>query len=217
MNRDVFQETFSRLHASEEAKKEVLFMAMQQKTKRRGRLAVKTAGVAAAVMMGLAATAGAINAATGGQLFTTLTAVWSDGFKTIYETETGDTYTGYQMRGDVEERDGRLLLLVGGEEIDITDALAENGSYTYEVKEEGVSLLVEVTGSPERWSCTNTVSVEDVTYSDTVNSWEATPEDGVGVYVFENDGGGEAGETCGMTEAGVCIEGTNSVTVNSGK
>lgn len=217
MDRKLFQETFSRLHASDEAKEEVLLMAMQQSTKRRGRLAAKTAGIAVAAMMGLVATAGAINAATDGQLFTTLTAVWSDGFKTVYQSENGDTFTGYQMRGDVEERNGRLFLLAGGEEIDITDALAENGSYTYEMKEEGFSLLVEVTGSLERWSCTNTVSVEDVTYSDTVNSWETSPEDGVGVYVFENDGGGETEETCETTETGVSIEGTNSAVVNSGE
>lgn len=199
MNHDVFQETFSRLHASEEAKREVFFMAMQQKTKRRGRLAVKTAGVAAAVMMGLAATAGAINAATGGRLFTTLTAVWSDGFKTIYETETGETYTGYQMQGVVEEREGRLLLLVGGEEIDITDTLAEEGSYTYVLEEEGFSLTVKVTGDAERWSCTNTASVEGVTYSDTVNSWDGSSESDSGVYVFEQGGEEPARGVTGTT------------------
>ena len=195
MNPNLFQETFSRLHASDEAKSEVIKMAVQQKKTPVRRLAARTAGVAAAAVMGLVATAGAINAATGGALFTTLTAVWSDGFKTIYETDTGDTYTGYRMRGDVEERDGRLFLLAGGEELDITDALAGSGSYTYSVEEEGFSLLVEVTGSLERWSCTNTVSVEGVTYSDTVNSWETPPEDSAGVYVFENEGGGEAGVT----------------------
>lgn len=215
MDRKLFQETFSRLHASDEAKEEVLLMAMQQSTKRRGRLAAKTAGIAAAAMMGLVATAGAINAATDGQLFTTLTAVWSDGFKTVYQSESGDTFTGYQMRGDVEERDGRLFLLAGGQEIDITDALAEDGSYTYEVKEEGFSLLVEVTGSPERWSCTNTVTVEDITYSDTVNSWETSTEDGVGVYVFENEGDGETGETSETAETGFSVEGKNSAAVNS--
>lgn len=215
MDRKLFQETFSRLHASDEAKEEVLLMAMQQSTKRRGRLAAKTAGIAAAAMMGLVATAGAINAATDGQLFTTLTAVWSDGFKTVYQSESGDTFTGYQMRGDVEERDGRLFLLAGGQEIDITDTLAEDGSYTYEVKEEGFSLLVEVTGSPERWSCTNTVTVEDITYSDTVNSWETSTEDGVGVYVFENEGDGETGETSETAETGFSVEGKNSAAVNS--
>ena len=195
MDRKLFQETFSRLHASDEAKSEVIQMAVQQKKTPFRRLAARTAGVAAAAVMGLVATAGAINAATDGALFTTLTAVWSDGFKTIYETDTGDTYTGYQMRGDVEERDGRLFLLAGGEELDITDALAEDGRCTYAVKEEGFSLLVEVTGSLERWSCTNTVSVEGVTYSDTVNSWEVPPEDDVGVYIFEDEDGSETGVT----------------------
>ena len=215
MDRKLFQETFSRLHASDEAKEEVLLMAMQQSTKRRGRLAAKTAGIAAAAMMGLVATAGAINAATDGQLFTTLTAVWSDGFKTVYQSESGDTFTGYQMRGDVEERDGRLFLLAGGEEIDITDTLAEDGSYTYEVKEEGFSLLVEVTGSPKRWSCTNTVTVEDITYSDTVNSGETSSEDGVGVYVYENEGDGEAGETAERECEGWSGEGRKSSAVKS--
>ena len=83
------------------------------------------------------------------------------------------------------------------------------------MKEEGFSLLVEVTGSPERWSCTNTVTVEDITYSDTVNSWETSTEDGVGVYVFENEGDGETGETSETAETGFSVEGKNSAAVNS--
>ena len=172
MDRMLFHETFSRLRASDEAKEEVL--AMTQETKKRHTGAARVLTIAAAVVLALAVTAGAANGLTDGNLFITLSTVWSDGIKTVYEDQSGATYQTYDLRGEVEKGDGRLYLVAGEEEMDITDAMANEGSYHYETEQDGVSLVVDVTGDTERWTCTNTVTADEMTLSYSVNSWEQT-------------------------------------------
>ncbi len=171
MDKHLFQETFSQLQASEEAKQEVLTMVQEnRKQKRRLTGAARAASIAAAVMLALGVTAGAANAATDGALFTILSTVWSDEVKTVYEDADGNTYTAYALHGQVEERDGRLFLVVGEEEIDITDALETEGSYRYEAERDGISVVIEVSGSPEEWTCVNICVADGMTYSSTVSS-----------------------------------------------
>lgn len=53
----------------------------------------------------------------------------------------------------LEEREGRVILIVDGEETDVTNALNEKGSYLWEYEDEGASIQVKVTmneeGKPE--------------------------------------------------------------------
>ena len=41
---------------------------------------------------------------------------------------------------NLEEREGRVILIVDGEETDVTDALNEKGSYLWEYEDEGASI-----------------------------------------------------------------------------
>ena len=145
---------------------------VQENTKQKRRLtgAARAASIAAAVMLALGVTAGAANAVTDGGLFTLLSTAWHDEVKTVYTDEAGNTYAVYDLQGDVEERDGRLFLVVGEEEIDITDALETECSYRYEAERDGISVVIEVSGSPEEWTCVNICVADGMTYSSTVSS-----------------------------------------------
>ena len=68
MDRQVFQDTFSKLHASEERIQEVLSMSETMNAHPRERRIRRSALTAAAVAASLCVCAGAANAATGGAL-----------------------------------------------------------------------------------------------------------------------------------------------------
>lgn len=59
----------------------------------------------------------------------------------------------------VEDRDGRAVLVVMDQEIDITDALTQEGRYEYQYEDKGAQLTVLVEGSPEDWTMTTSTSV----------------------------------------------------------
>lgn len=161
MNVGLYKETFSRLQASDEAKKEVFQKMETMKKRRRLPRILRSAAMAAAVVMALAVTAGAVNMATDGMLFRIL---WSSG--TQMELVDGEGNHVHVTVSDVDvvtEEDGRLLLHAGGETIDITDELAQTGSchyeYTVDVTRpdggaEPRTVTVDVTGSPEAWTAT---------------------------------------------------------------
>ena len=162
MDPKLYREAFSQLRASEEAKEEVFRMAEKQKNRRLPRLA-RAAVMAAAMVMVLAVTAGAVNIATDGMLFQIL---WSSGSQMELVDDNGNHV--HVTLSDVEvitEEDGRLLLQAGGEAIDITDELAETGHYhyayscsvtLYDGSEETNTVTIDVTGSPEHWTATQT-------------------------------------------------------------
>ena len=75
-------------------------------------------------------------------------------------TTDGGTVTALEMpEARVEDRDGRAVLLVMGEEIDITDALEGEGQYTYTYADEGTELTILVEGTLEDWTMTTSVGV----------------------------------------------------------
>lgn len=193
----LIKETFSQLQASDRAKQEVLSM-MEQKKTRRSYGAARVLAVAAAAVMALAVTAGAVNVATDGELFDTLTVLWSNGHKIVMADENGDQVTAYGLNADVEEVDGRLLLKVEGETIDITDELASRGRYLYEGACGGLPFQVEVTGTVDDWTLTTSVDGEGtVSYAVTSDGENAQPDvihsvnEGVdGVFVISSSGEG---------------------------
>ncbi|MEQ2456214.1 hypothetical protein [Flavonifractor hominis] len=68
--------------------------------------------------------------------------------------DTGERVIGLSYpEVNLEEREGRVLLTVDGQETDITDELNEKGSYLWEYEDEGACVQVEVTlneeGKPE--------------------------------------------------------------------
>ena len=76
-------------------------------------------------------------------------------------TEEGVDLTIYHMpEVSLEDRDGRAILLLDGEETDITDALAQDGHYTFQQQSEGTVLDLTVTGSVQDWTLTCSVHGE---------------------------------------------------------
>ena len=60
--------------------------------------------------------------------------------------DTGETVTALRLpETAVEEKDGRIILTVDGEETDITDAMEQEGSYLWTREDEGAKVSVQVT------------------------------------------------------------------------
>lgn len=150
MDERLYRETFSRLRASDEAKKEVLLKMNGMEKTRRPLRALRTLAIAAALTMALAVTA---NAASGGELFKTLRIVWQDGSSIMMEDGQGNLITvatgGYDK---AEVRDGKLIVEgVEGTEDETSKSSMMIGHYTVEGLEgmEGTEVEVNVAkGSP---------------------------------------------------------------------
>lgn len=212
IDKNLYCETFSRLHASEEAKKEV-FQMKENKRSRMPRL-LRTVAIAAAMTCALAVTAGAVNVATEGAFFRILNMVWTDGYETRYEAvdEEGNLIDIAVVAGStVETENGRMTLYAAGEEIDITDEMAEKGAYHYEKVMEHRTVVVDVTGSQENWSLTETVINEDgEIYSTSFTSEDVVDEVKTGtatVSESEDENGIKGAVTVTTTE--------NSMEINS--
>ena len=189
IDKKLYCETFSRLRASEEAKKEVL----QMKEKKRMRMPkiLRGAAIAAAMTMALAVTAGAVNLATDGELFRQFTIIWSEDNHYVAQDDQGNQVDITLMDGDlVTEEDGRLILHMNGENIDITEELEAEGvyacAYDMEVVHEDGSretrtVSIQVTGSPENWTATQD-NGDGIAYETTGGTGEAA---GAAVSVTE--------------------------------
>lgn len=172
----VYCETFSKLHASREAKEEVFRMMETRKQARHLPRVLRVAAMAAVMVMVLAITAGAVNEATDGMLFRQLQITWvgADSNTLLAQDEDGNRvylYTEPSIEEQVTQEDGRLILHAD-QDIDITDELAEKGSYHYEYdvtadwedgREKTWTVTIDVTGDPESWSVTR--SDGDVTHT----------------------------------------------------
>lgn len=165
MDRRLFQDTFSELHASEERIQEVLSMTKEMQTHRRraSRAVLMTAAIAAS----LCVSAGIANAATDGQLFEAveyhITSVFHDNdYKISMKTEDGCDVIVLGAETDVVKENGRVLLKVEDVSIDITDDLARDNAYTYENTDGTTTLRVDVypdAGAPGEWAY-------DITFTD---------------------------------------------------
>lgn len=160
IDKKLYCETFSRLHASEEAKKEVF----QMKENRRGKMPrlMRTAAIAAVLTVALAVTASATDlpktiALAVSAVFTNYQEVWSNGYQSVYAAtdEEGNEYTMTVRQGSTMywEND-RLMLSAAGETVDVTDELTETGQYHFEKTVEGSTVVVDVTGTTQDWTMT---------------------------------------------------------------
>lgn len=148
MDKNLYQETFSRLRASDEAKKEVLVnMNETKKTMRHPLKALRAAALAAMLTLALAVTA---NAASNGALFENMRIIFQDDSHIVLENDAGERVEVTGVFADAELRDGKLILSVDGAEFDITDDIAKNGVYQGTVKTAGgTDVGVTVTGTLE--------------------------------------------------------------------
>lgn len=162
----LYRETFSRLRASDEAKKEVLLNMSEmneKKTVRRPLKALRALALAAVLTLALAVTA---NAASGGELFRNLRIIWQDESQIILEDDQGNQVLVTGVYADAELRDGKLMLTVNDEEFDITKDIEEIGTYNTTVEcAGGQAAAVRVTGSLEDWEIETSLEDGGVDYS----------------------------------------------------
>ena len=164
IDKRMYRETFTQLRAADQPKQEVLQTMQEMNQRKRMPRVLRGAALAAAMMMALAVTAGAVNVAMDGALFRQFTIVWTSGDQSLARDDQGNAVSITLVDGDVvTEEDGRLILHVDGEDIDITDRLEADGVYTYAydmevVHEDGSretrTVSIQVTGSPEQWTAT---------------------------------------------------------------
>ncbi len=152
IDENLYRETFSRLRASDEAKKEVLVKMnemKERKTMKRPLKALRVLAMAAVLTLALAVTA---NAASNGALFGNLSIVWQNDSEILLEDDQGNQVLVTGVYTDAELRDGKLMLTVEDEEFDITKEIEEIGSYNATVEcANGRGVAVRVTGSLEDW------------------------------------------------------------------
>ncbi|MCI9577770.1 MAG: hypothetical protein HFF98_02875 [Oscillibacter sp.] len=149
MDERLYRETFSRLRASDEAKKEVLVRMneMNKKTMRRPLKALRAVAMAAVLTLALAVSA---NAATNGELFENMRIIFQDDSHIVLENDAGERVEVTGVFADAKLKDGKLILSVDNAEFDITKDIAENGVYHGTVKTAGgTDVGVTVTGTLE--------------------------------------------------------------------
>ena len=201
IDKRLYCETFSRLCASEEAKKEVFQMMNEKKQAKRLPRVLRAGAIAAVMTVVLAVSAGAADLASGGALFRSLREVWSDGYETRYEAVDQD---GNQLMFSVsagariEKRDdGKVMVLcAAGEEVNITENMARDGAYHFEKTTENRTVEVDVAGSVESWELTETVTDSDGTaYTNrfTSDDVETACKFGTTVVTETDDGPDESG------------------------
>ena len=163
MDERLYRETFSRLRASDEAKKEVLVNMNEMKKTRRPLKALRVLAMAAMLTLALAVTA---NAASNGMLFENLRVVWQNGSQIMLEDDQGNQVLVTGVSADAELRDGKLMLTVDDEEFDITADMKENGVFSATVENaEGRAVDVSVTGSLEDWEIETSFEESGVDYN----------------------------------------------------
>lgn len=144
---NAYRERCSELHVSEEVLQEVIEMA-EQKQKKPVRRPLRVGLIAAVVTVALMVTVSAANPEALGWLSATIRSSVSMGDyrEEIVMDDTGETITALRLPDTaVEERDGRIILTVDGEETDITEAMEQDGSYLWTREDEGAEVSVQVT------------------------------------------------------------------------
>ena len=162
IDKRLYQETFSHLRASDQAKQEVFQKMQEMKHRKRMPRVLRGAAIAAAMVMALAVTAGAVNVATDGEFFRQFTIVWTSGNQYLAQDNQGnEVYVTVAAGEPVTKENGRLILHAQGEEIDITEAMETAGAYHYAydmdvVHEDGSretrTVTIDVTGDLDRWT-----------------------------------------------------------------
>lgn len=162
----LYCETFSRLRASDEAKKEVLVRMnemKEKKTMRRPLRALRAVALAAMLTLALAVSA---NAASNGALFENLRIVWQNDSQFMLEDDQGNQVLVTGVYTNAELRDGKLILDVDGSEFDITSDIEEDGAYSATVESaDGRAVDVQVTGSLEEWEISTSFEESSVDYN----------------------------------------------------
>ena len=151
----LYREACRELTAPEEKIEEII--TMTEKTSRKHVRPLRTALIAAAAVAMMVVSVAAANP-EGVQefLYEIMSAVQVDDYHTELTTTGGEQINVYSIpEAAVENRDGRAILTLDGEDIaDITDVLKTEGYYTYESTSGESRLIVRVGGTAEKWTAT---------------------------------------------------------------
>ena len=149
IDEELYRETFARLQASDEAKKEVLMNIQEAKTKRRLPKVLRGAMIAAVLVVALAVTASAAETDLLEFIGFKLTTIFDDGFHQVAVDEEGKEWNSYNMTAETELRDGRLILKAMNQEFDITEDPQDDGEAVHTFNQDDFDMTVTVTGTLE--------------------------------------------------------------------
>ena len=157
-----YREGCRELRAPENKIEEIIAMTEHHTQKRRFRslgAGLAVCAAAATMVVGVAAA----NPEAAQEFFAQITSVVKVGeFRRDLTTGDGERVTVLDLpQATVENRDGRAILVVDGEETDVTDQLESAGSYTRTVSSDGTQVDITVEGSAEEWTLTTEVKTAD--------------------------------------------------------
>ena len=194
IDEELYRETFSKLLASDEAKKEVLQNMKEQKNKRRLPKVLRIVAIAAILVAVLAVSVSAAENDLLGFIEFKLTTIFNDGFHEIAVDENGNEWNAFNLTIDTELRDGRLILKAMTQEFDITDDLLDDGEAVHTFTQDGYDMTVTVVGTLEEHSLFSSsdfagISCETKPSSNT-EGYRSTLISGP----FSSDGGEDSGD-----------------------
>lgn len=150
------------LRAPEKKIEEIIAMTDHHTQKRRFRTlgaGLAVCAAAATMVVGVAAA----NPEAAQEFFAHITSVVTVGeLRRDLTTEEGERVTVLELpQATVENRDGRAILVVDGEETDVTDQLESTGSYTRTASSNGTQVDITVEGSAAEWTLTTEVKTTE--------------------------------------------------------
>lgn len=187
----LYREACRELTAPQEKIEEII--TMTEKTNQKHRRPLRTVMIAAAAVAVMVVGVSAANTESVQEfLYNIVASVKVGDFRQDMTTQDGEQVRVFSIPdAAVENRDGRAILVVGEDEVDITDELERAGQYTYRRSDEGSELSVLVHGSAEQWDIDISISApgeEGLTYSvDSQGTLDRhQTNDGMSVTVFED-------------------------------
>lgn len=189
----LYREACREITAPEDKIEEII--AMSENMNKKIRRPLRTALVCAAAVAMMVVSVAAANPEMVQEIFINIgSIVQVDRYRSDVTTKDGETFSMVQSpEAKVENRDGRAILLVNGEDAaDITDALAQEQHYVFEDFTEDTRITITVDGTIEKWTLVKEVGIvkADGSYhrfgSDTITSEDADTNMNGGIF-FNGD------------------------------
>ena len=186
----LYREACREIEAPEDKIEEII--AMTEKTNKKKFRPLRTALVCAAAMAMMVVSVAAAAPEEFQEFVINLgSIVRVDRYRSDVTTEDGETFS--MVQSPEENRDGKAILVVNGEDAaDITDALAQDQHYVFEDFTEDTRITITVDGTIEKWTLVKEVGIvkADGSYhrfgSDTVTSEDVDTNMNGGIFFNGN-------------------------------
>ena len=153
----LYRETMEELRAPQDKLEEIIAMT-EKNNKKKFSVRPLLAAAAAVAVLTVGASAASLDSMQE-FIYKIIFVHEVDGFRTDLETTGGNVVVFNMSEVDVDTVDGRVMLSVGDETVDITDELAQNGVYAYQKTLEGSQINVSVIGTLEQYEVTYSMDV----------------------------------------------------------